>query len=79
MYENELGFKKASLIDIGSHDNSDLFSSILSSWNLSLFIEKSEQIVLEFSTYPQVREVLEVLEEENVSLSFWPDIAVSYI
>jgi RNA polymerase-associated protein CTR9 len=34
--------------------------------------------VLEFSTYPQVREVLEVLEEEDVPLSFWPDIALGY-
>ena len=41
MYEAEYKFKKASLIDIGSHDNSDLFSAILSSWNLSLYIDKS--------------------------------------
>uniref|UniRef100_A0A914ZB19 Tetratricopeptide repeat protein n=2 Tax=Panagrolaimus superbus TaxID=310955 RepID=A0A914ZB19_9BILA len=79
MYEKELGFKKASLIDIGSNDNSDLFSALLSSWNLSLFIDKSvEQIVLELSAYPPVREVLEVLEEENVPLAFWPDVALGY-
>ena len=41
MYEKELSFKKSSLTDLGSQDNSDVFTSILSSWNLSVFLDRS--------------------------------------
>ena len=33
--------------------------------------------MLYYSAYPPVQEILEVLEEENISLGAWPDIAVS--
>jgi RNA polymerase-associated protein CTR9 len=37
-----------------------------------------EQIVLELSAYPSVHELIEVLEEENVPLKYWPDVALGY-
>lgn len=41
MYEKELTFKRASIIDLGVQNNSDIFTCILASWNLSVFVDRS--------------------------------------